>query len=206
MMSDAILVLNAGSSSIKFGLFDISGTEPRVLFRGLLDEHEAKPGFIVTDAVGNHLFEKRRAPGDNNGGALLTDILNWSNDYLTGGALVALGHRVVHGGRDLDGPVEVTDKTIEAMAALTPHHLRLCTSRAACCRCGRSGRCGPVSRKLPASTPPSIMALRRPSAALRFRDGSKRWASGAMAFTDFPLNSSPTAWPRSRPSWQASAL
>ena len=119
-MSDAILVLNAGSSSIKFGLFDISGTEPRVLFRGLLDEHEAKPGFIVTDAVGNHLFEKRRAPGDNNGGALLTDILNWSNDYLTGGALVAVGHRVVHGGRDLDGPVEVTDKTIEAMAALTP--------------------------------------------------------------------------------------
>ena len=28
-MSDAVLVLNAGSSSIKFGLFDISGTEPR---------------------------------------------------------------------------------------------------------------------------------------------------------------------------------
>ena len=99
-MSDAVLVLNAGSSSIKFGLFDISGTEPRLLCKGLLDEHEAKPGFTVTDAAGNHLFEKRRAPADNNGDALLADILNWSNDYLDGGTLAAIGHRVVHGGRD----------------------------------------------------------------------------------------------------------
>jgi acetate kinase len=52
MMSDAVLVLNAGSSSIKFGLFDISETEPRLLCKGLLDEHEAKPGFAVTDAAG----------------------------------------------------------------------------------------------------------------------------------------------------------
>ena len=51
-MSDAVLVLNAGSSSIKFGLFDISGPEPCLLCEGLLDEHEAKPGFTVTDAAG----------------------------------------------------------------------------------------------------------------------------------------------------------
>ena len=51
-MSDAVLVLNAGSSSIKFGLFDISGTAPHLLCKGLLDEHEAKPGFTVTDAAG----------------------------------------------------------------------------------------------------------------------------------------------------------
>jgi acetate kinase len=120
MMSDAVLVLNAGSSSIKFGLFDISGTGPRLLCKGVLDEHDAKPGFTVTDAAGNHLFEKRRAPADNNGDTLLADILNWSSDYLAGGTLVAVGHRVVHGGRDFDDPTEVTDKTIEAMAALTP--------------------------------------------------------------------------------------
>jgi acetate kinase len=120
MMSDAVLVLNAGSSSIKFGLFDISGTGPRLRFKGLLDEHEAKPGFAVTDATGNHLFETRRAPADDNGEALLADVLNWCSDYLAGGTLVAVGHRVVHGGRDFDNPTEVTDKTIEAMAALTP--------------------------------------------------------------------------------------
>jgi acetate kinase len=120
MMSDAVLVLNAGSSSIKFGLFDSSGTEPRLLCKGLLDEHEAKPSFTVTDAAGNHLFERRPVPADSNGEVLLADILNWSNDFLAGGRLAAVGHRVVHGGRDFDGPAEVTDETIEAMAALTP--------------------------------------------------------------------------------------
>jgi acetate kinase len=120
MMSDAVLVLNAGSSSIKFGLFDISGTDPRLLGKGLLDEHEAKPGITVTDAAGNRLFEKRRAPADSGGEVLLADILDWSSDHLAGGTLAAIGHRVVHGGRNLHGPIEVTDETIEAMTALTP--------------------------------------------------------------------------------------
>ena len=48
-MSDAILVLNSGSSSIKFGLFDVSRTEPELLCKGLLDEHDAKPGFTATE-------------------------------------------------------------------------------------------------------------------------------------------------------------
>jgi acetate kinase len=119
-MSDAILVLNSGSSSIKFGLFNIRKTEPHLLCKGLLDEHDARPGFTVTDAVGNRLFEKHRPRGDDNGEAPLIDILDWSNDYLAGGTLLAVGHRVVHGGRDFTGPVEVTDQTIEAMDALTP--------------------------------------------------------------------------------------
>jgi acetate kinase len=119
-MSDAILVLNSGSSSIKFGLFDISSTEPRLLCKGLLDEHEVKPGFTVTDASGNHLFENRRAAADNDSEALLADIFDWTNDYLAGGTLLAVGHRVVHGGRDFDRPVKVTAITLEAMAALTP--------------------------------------------------------------------------------------
>ena len=54
MMSDAVLVLNAGSSSIKFGLFHISGTEPYLLCKGLLDETEAKPGLTVTDVDFGH--------------------------------------------------------------------------------------------------------------------------------------------------------
>src|ERR1700682_4692662 len=56
IMSDAILVLNSGSSSIKFGLFDISRAEPVLLCKGLLDEHDAAPRFAVTDASGNSLF------------------------------------------------------------------------------------------------------------------------------------------------------
>jgi acetate kinase len=99
-----------------------------LLGKGLIDEHEAKPGITVTDAAGNCLFEKRRAPADNDGEALLVDILDWSSDYLADGRLAAIGHRVVHGGRNLHEPTEVTDETIEAMTALTPpaplHHPR----------------------------------------------------------------------------------
>jgi len=119
-MSDAILVLNSGSSSIKFGLFDISRTEPDLLCKGLLDEHDAAPRLAVTDTSGNNLFEKRSDAADDDGKALLTAILDWINDYLAGGTLLAVGHRVVHGGRDFVAPVEVTEAILEALAALTP--------------------------------------------------------------------------------------
>jgi acetate kinase len=120
MMSDAILVLNSGSSSVKFGLFDISRTEPVLLCKGLLDEHDAAPRFAVTDASGNSLFEKRRPAANNDGDGLLIDILDWIDGYLAGGTLLAVGHRVVHGGREFNGPVEVTEAIIEALDALTP--------------------------------------------------------------------------------------
>ena len=131
MMTDAVLVLNAGSSSIKFGLFDISESDPRLLCKGLLDEHRAKPGFTVTDAAGNPLFEKGGPSSEHSENAPIAGILNWSSDFLAGGTLAAVGHRVVHGGRDFDGPAEVTDKTIEAMTALTalaPLHQPRCLS------------------------------------------------------------------------------
>ena len=119
-MSDAILVLNSGSSSIKFGLFDISPTGPSLLCRGLLDEHDAAPRFAVSDASGHSLLEKHRPAGDNDGDGLLADILDWIDGYLAGSALLAVGHRVVHGGREFTGPVEITEATIEALEALTP--------------------------------------------------------------------------------------
>ena len=96
-MSDAILVLNSGSSSIKFGLFDISRTEPDLLAKGLLDEHDAAPRLTVTDTSGKNLFEQRSDAADDDGKALLSAILDWINDYLAGGTLLAVGHRVVHG-------------------------------------------------------------------------------------------------------------
>jgi len=51
---EAVLVLNSGSSSIKFGLFEISAAEPALLCKGLLDEHEAKPRLVVKGAAGAH--------------------------------------------------------------------------------------------------------------------------------------------------------
>lgn len=119
-MSDAVLVLNAGSSSIKFGLFDVGPAEPELKCKGLLDEQEKAPRVLVTDASGKELFEKRRPSGEGTHADLFTDILAWIEDHLAGDKLVAVGHRVVHGGPDFSRPTVIDAQTLAALDALTP--------------------------------------------------------------------------------------
>ena len=117
---EAVLVLNSGSSSIKFGLFAISAAEPALLCKGLLDEHEAKPRLVVKGAAGEDLFEKRRDETDADGGHLFADVLAFIDDRFGQDSLRAAGHRIVHGGPDHSGPVELTDDVYAKLEALTP--------------------------------------------------------------------------------------
>ena len=91
-MSDAVLVFNAGSSSIKFGLFDIATTEPALKCKGLIDEQEKAPRIVVTDASSNAIYEKRRPPGEGESNGLIADIFAWIEDYLAGDRLAAVVH------------------------------------------------------------------------------------------------------------------
>jgi acetate kinase len=118
--SDAVLVLNAGSSSIKFGLFEISAAEPVLLCKGLLDEHEAKPRLVAKSPSGETLFEKQREASDADGGHLFADVLGFIEDRFGEGCLSAVGHRIVHGGPDYSGPVELTEDVYAKLEALTP--------------------------------------------------------------------------------------
>ncbi|WP_426412321.1 acetate/propionate family kinase [Bradyrhizobium ganzhouense] len=118
--SDAVLVLNAGSSSIKFGLFEISAAEPILLCKGLLDEHEAKPRLVAKSPSGETLFEQRRETSDADDGHLFADVLGFIEDHFGQGRLRAAGHRIVHGGPDYSGPVELTDDVYARLEALTP--------------------------------------------------------------------------------------
>lgn len=128
-MPDTALVLNAGSSSIKFGLFDISGAEPAMLCKGLLDEHEAKPRLVVTSPAGEDLFEAQKDAADAAGSHLFADVLGFIEDRFGDHRLRAIGHRIVHGGPDYSGPVELTDDvyaTLEALTPLAPLHQPRC--------------------------------------------------------------------------------
>lgn len=118
--SDAVLILNAGSSSIKFGLFEISGSEPVLLCKGLLDEHEAKPRLMARSPSGEMLFEKQREASDAEGGHLFADVLGFIEERFREGRLRAVGHRIVHGGPDYSGPVALTDDIYGKLEALTP--------------------------------------------------------------------------------------
>lgn len=119
-VSDAVLVLNAGSSSIKFGLFDISAGQPVLLCKGLLDEHEAKPRLVVKSPTGEDLFEKQRVASDTDSDHLLADVLAFIEERFGDRSLCAVGHRIVHGGPDYSGPVELTEDVYTKLEALTP--------------------------------------------------------------------------------------
>ncbi|MET4218458.1 acetate kinase [Bradyrhizobium sp. LB7.2] len=119
-MSKTVLVLNSGSSSIKFGLFDMSANEPTLLCKGLLDEHETRPRLVVKSPAGDDLFEKRREASDPDSDHLFADVLGFIEDRFGDGRLVAVGHRIVHGGPDYSGPVELTDDVYAKLEALTP--------------------------------------------------------------------------------------
>ncbi|MGY8634701.1 acetate/propionate family kinase [Bradyrhizobium sp. 14AA] len=119
-MPDTVLVLNSGSSSIKFGLFDPAVSGPTLLCKGLLDEHEAKPRLVVKSPAGEDLFETRRDASDADSKHLFADVLAFIEHQFGPGSLRAVGHRIVHGGPDYSGPVAVTDDVIAKLEALTP--------------------------------------------------------------------------------------
>jgi len=119
-MTASVLVLNSGSSSIKFGLFDISAAEPVLLCKGLLDEHEDKPRLVVKSPAGEALFETRREASDAGSGHLFGDVLGFVEHRFGASSLRAVGHRVVHGGPDYSGPVALTEDVTAKLEALTP--------------------------------------------------------------------------------------
>jgi acetate kinase len=120
-MADLILVLNAGSSSLKFRGYDAGGGEPRLLLRGQIEGLGAEPRFTVSDAAGERRDEHRWPPGaqlDHEGA--IGYIGDFLRSHREGHRLVAVGHRVVHGGVRFTEPVLVTPEVIEQLAALVP--------------------------------------------------------------------------------------
>ncbi|MDE5442930.1 acetate/propionate family kinase [Bradyrhizobium sp. CSA207] len=119
-MSDTVLALNSGSSSIKFGLFELSGRDPVLICRGLLDEHETTPRLIVKNPAGEDLFEKQRTGSDADSDHLFADVLAFIEEHFGERHLRAVGHRIVHGGPDYSGPAELTEDVYAKLEALTP--------------------------------------------------------------------------------------
>ena len=120
-MADAILALNAGSSSIKFGLFNVRlGSGLRLMSKGGIDGIGGDPHFTVTDAAGS-MLEDRHWQGENAAyDAMLGALLAWAEDHVQPDVLAAVGHRVVHGGRHFTAPVLLSADIVQQLEALTP--------------------------------------------------------------------------------------
>lgn len=117
-----ILVLNAGSSSIKFDLF--SGSTD--LMRGQIEGLGASPRLKAKRLEDG--LDLSRPLSDDEGSdhqAALGVLLALINDAAPGLAVNAVGHRVVHGGITHEVPVIVTDEvmtTLERLVPLAPLH------------------------------------------------------------------------------------
>jgi acetate kinase len=120
-MADLILVLNAGSSSLKFRGYDAGGSTPRLLVRGQIEGLTTEPSFTAANAAGDRRAEHRWAPGTQLGhDGAIAFIGDFLRSHSEGHRLVAAGHRVVHGGVRFTRPVLVTPAVIEELAALVP--------------------------------------------------------------------------------------
>jgi acetate kinase len=126
-MKDAILTLNAGSSSIKFALFAADLAELALVARGQVEGIYTSPHFAAKDNSGKTIGEKTWEAGTKLGhdGALTHIIDNLKAAYGADYRLVAVGHRVVHGGIDFPAPV-LADATVmtklEKLLPLAPLH------------------------------------------------------------------------------------
>ncbi len=125
-MTDTILVINSGSSSIKFALYPASGSGGALL-RGRIGGIGRAPDFVVRDSAGKPLTEGglESIASDAGHGDLTLALLDWLREHNAGNSLVAAGHRVVHGGRRFAGPVVIDADVmsqLEELVSLAPLH------------------------------------------------------------------------------------
>ncbi len=120
-MTDAVLVLNAGSSSIKFELFAIERGQAEPRFEGQMEGIGASPHLIARDAARQVLADHRWPGPEVADHATALDLI--ARDLAPVVAtyrIVAVGHRVVHGGPDMAAPVLVDDAVMAKLRALVP--------------------------------------------------------------------------------------
>jgi acetate kinase len=120
-MADLILVVNAGSSSLKFRAYDAGGGTPQLLLRGQIESLYTEPHFSASGASGEHREEQRWPAGTALGhDGAIAHIGDFLRSHRGDNRLVAAGHRVVHGGMRFTQPTLVTPEVIDELAALVP--------------------------------------------------------------------------------------
>jgi acetate kinase len=116
----SLLTLNVGSSSIKFALFDAQALELE-----LSGQVTAIGGQTQFDARA-HLDERRFSHDWSDGqppanhAETIAWLVQWFGEQLAGTTVVAVGHRVVHGGTWFDRPVVVTEQIMAQLRELEP--------------------------------------------------------------------------------------
>ncbi len=111
-----VLVLNAGSSSLKAAAFK----GKRRLLRCVIEGIGIKPSARVEGQASKVLTGPVLDPAPATPSEALPALLAWIDGRLGGANVAAIGHRVVHGGLDHAGPARVTPALLAELEALVP--------------------------------------------------------------------------------------
>src|SRR5262249_7257741 len=120
-MDDYALVLNAGSSSLKFCVFQRPREEHwRLGARGQIEGIGTSPRLSVRGADGEKLADEKLADSIRNGRDAIDALAVWLRSKYAGAQVLGVGHRVVHGGPRFDQPTIVNREVLAQLHDLIP--------------------------------------------------------------------------------------
>jgi acetate kinase len=108
---NCVAVLNAGSSSIKFALYE-AGHDGSLMFRGQVEGIGVEPHLKAQNAAGTAVAERCWDKAKLDHGSATAEILKLGRELLDGRPVLGIGHRVVHGGTQFSRPVRVDAKVL----------------------------------------------------------------------------------------------
>jgi acetate kinase len=118
---NAIAVVNAGSSSVKFSLFLRRGDALDLRLRGQFESLSGKPRFVAKDAAGRTVVERTWDEGARLGHAgALAHLVEFLRGHGEGARLIGVGHRVVHGGLEYAEPVRLDETVLVKLDKYVP--------------------------------------------------------------------------------------
>jgi acetate kinase len=120
-MDDYALVLNAGSSSLKFCVYRRPGVEGwRLEARGQIEGIGTAPRLSAKGGEGGVLVDEKLDEAVRDGRAALDALSAWLRSRYGGSRVLGVGHRVVHGGARFAGPTVVTPEVLAELHKLVP--------------------------------------------------------------------------------------
>jgi acetate kinase len=120
-MDDYALALNAGSSSLKFCVYrKPAAARWRLEARGQIEGIGTSPRLSAKNGDNAVLADEPLGPGVADGRGAIDALAEWLRARYGGSRVLAVGHRVVHGGAKYTGPVVVTPQVLDDLRALVP--------------------------------------------------------------------------------------
>src|SRR4030095_3261207 len=118
-MGDYFLVLNAGSSSLKFCVYQPQDKqEIKLVCRGQIEGIGSTPALKAKNAERRELANQKLDASIKDGHLALDYLAAWLRSQFTNAHVLGVGHRVVHGGRNYFKPTLVTENILSDLKKL----------------------------------------------------------------------------------------